>query len=174
MLSLDELWNHSLQVGNLAKQIARSSSTDKASLDEALVAGMMHDIGKLIQLRLAGFYPKLHEKVKAGMSPLQAEYEILGTSHAELGAYLLGIWGLPFSIVQAVAYHHRPSHSGLAGVSTIAYVHGAHGVILSRQQADPGQDMSAFDLDYLEKQGLMEQLPRWFAIYDDMSQVRNK
>lgn len=37
-----------------------------------------------------------------------AEIEVIGASHAEIGAYLLGIWGLPYPVVEAVAHHHQP------------------------------------------------------------------
>jgi HD-like signal output (HDOD) protein len=50
-----------------------------------------------------------------GCKLFEAEEELLGTSHAEIGAYLLGLWGLPNIAVEAIAHHHRPdriSHSG--------------------------------------------------------------
>jgi HD-like signal output (HDOD) protein len=50
-----------------------------------------------------------------GCPVYEAEEELLGTSHAEIGAYLLGLWGLPNIAVEAIAHHHRPDripHSG--------------------------------------------------------------
>ncbi len=44
-----------------------------------------------------------------GSDFVDAEYAVMKTSHAELGAYLLGLWGLPDSIVEIVAFHHEPS-----------------------------------------------------------------
>jgi HD-like signal output (HDOD) protein len=78
--------------------------------DDTMLAGLLHDIGYWV---LAQECPEeLAKAVELAVSrplPLYAaETEILGASHAEIGAYLLGIWGLPYSVVEAVAHHHRP------------------------------------------------------------------
>jgi hypothetical protein len=48
----------------------------------------------------------------ADISEYGAEQQVLGVTHAELGAYLLGLWGLPYAIVEATAYHHLPEPPG--------------------------------------------------------------
>ncbi|MFC7521622.1 HDOD domain-containing protein [Xanthomonas populi] len=74
-------------------------------------------------------------------------------SHAEIGAYLLGVWGLPGAIVEAVAHHrdpHRVAHRQFDAVGVVhVAVALAHGV--------------APDLDYLQSMGVAAQLPRWQA-----------
>ena len=80
--------------------------------------GLLHDAGRLV---LAANLPESFERVcqlaaEKGLSHWEAEREEFGTTHAEVGAYLFGLWGLPESIVEAVAYHHSPSrcpHPGL-------------------------------------------------------------
>jgi HD-like signal output (HDOD) protein len=78
--------------------------------DEVFSAAIVHDIGKI--LLACGFPDRFGEVVRLARERSQpfhlVEPEIFGTTHAEVGAYLLGAWGLPFPIVEAVAYHHRP------------------------------------------------------------------
>jgi HD-like signal output (HDOD) protein len=78
--------------------------------DDVVLAGLLHDIGYWI---LAQECPnELAECVDVaasrGISLVDAEIEIIGASHAAIGAYLLGIWGLPYAVVEAVAHHHAP------------------------------------------------------------------
>ncbi len=91
-----------------------------------VVSALLHDIGTLV---LANRMPAelcsvLSLARERGCQPFEAEEELLGTSHAEIGAYLLGLWGIPDLAVEAIAHHHRPtriSHSGLDS-STAVYV----------------------------------------------------
>lgn len=104
------MWSHSLLIGILAAEIARAESAESSEVEEALIAGMLHDIGKLILLRVPDKYKEVVSFVDyTGSSFVDAEYAVVKTSHAELGAYLLGLWGIPDSIVEIVAFHHKPS-----------------------------------------------------------------
>ena len=108
--SLLKMWRHSLRTGRLAADIARAEEADRKVVEEAMIAGMLHDIGKLILLKLPRQYNKVMELTETtGCSFAEAEYTVMGASHSELGAYLLGLWGLPRNVVEVVAFHHRPS-----------------------------------------------------------------
>jgi putative nucleotidyltransferase with HDIG domain len=108
--SLTQMWNHNMNVGRLAKEIAIFDKAEAKQAEEALVAGILHDIGKIILLQAPDQYTKVEDFINnAGSYTTDAEYAVLKTSHAELGAYLLGLWGLPDSIVETVAFHHNPS-----------------------------------------------------------------
>jgi HD-like signal output (HDOD) protein/CheY-like chemotaxis protein len=97
--------------------IARSLPLDPKTRDITVVAALLHDIGKLV---LASKVPDTFCSVLAhareyGCKHFEAEEELLGASHAEIGAYLLGLWGIPNLAVEAIAHHHRPTrirHSG--------------------------------------------------------------
>lgn len=107
--SLSDMWRHSMAVGNLAKEILNDEPVDNRLKEEALVAGLLHDIGKLLILNIPDKYKliqMLNDNIGCGI--LAAEYEVLKTSHSELGAYLLGLWGIPIGIVESVAFHHNP------------------------------------------------------------------
>ena len=106
-----KMWRHSLRTGRLAGDIARAEKADRIVVGEAMIAGMLHDIGKLIiLLEMPKQYIEVMNLVDTtGCSSAEAEYSIIDTSHAELGAYLLGLWGLPGNVVESVAFHHTPS-----------------------------------------------------------------
>ena len=107
---ISELWRHSLTVGMLAGEIARVEMAEDKVVEEAFIAGVLHDIGKLILLRVPVLYKKIMEFVEyTGSDQVDAEYTVLKTSHAEMGAYLLGLWGIPDSVVEILAFHHEPS-----------------------------------------------------------------
>lgn len=136
---------------------------DQKIRDVTVLAALLHDIGRLV---LASKMPDefcsaLTLAAERGCEPFQAEEEILGTSHAEIGAYLLGLWGLPHLAVEAIAHHHHPgriTHSGFDS-SVALYVAGLLAYELDAHPRDEtGSELREFDRACLEKLGL---LPRF-------------
>ncbi len=109
-LSLDQLWVHSSMTARLSREIASDLKASGREKEEAFLAGMLHDVGKLLLLEHPGYFYKVLGKIDNNCERAfsEAEYQCFSTSHAEVGAYLLGLWGLPDSVVEAVACHHRP------------------------------------------------------------------
>ena len=108
---VDALWQHGLTVGEFARSIAEFESTDRRIIDDSYTAGLLHDIGLLI---LASKLPTEFEEVLAyardnGITLIQAEKQVLGVTHAEIGAYLLDLWGLADDIVKGISHHFFPS-----------------------------------------------------------------
>jgi len=108
---LANLWDHSLRVATCSRAIAAASLKDKTVTAGAFTAGLLHDIGKLI---LGTTSPDFYKKMSSreGIEPDQIllhEKREFGSTHAEIGAYLLGSWGLPFDILNAVQAHHSLS-----------------------------------------------------------------
>jgi putative nucleotidyltransferase with HDIG domain len=105
-LRLEELQRHA----NTVAAAARSLAKDTPHADDAWAAGLLHDIGYWILARER--QPELLRCLQLAAAedlPLyEAETRVLGASHAHLGAYLLGLWGLPVPLVEAVAFHHSP------------------------------------------------------------------
>jgi HD-like signal output (HDOD) protein len=102
--SLAELQRHSLSVARTGRDLASSPEAAGATF----LAGLVHDIGQII---IAMALPEIHSAITAqlrepGATRCAVERRLLGTSHAEIGAYLLGLWGLPLVIIDAVAHHH--------------------------------------------------------------------
>jgi len=170
-ISLEKLWFHSIGVGNLARHLARKVGCDARTMDDAQVAGVMHDIGKLIQINIPGFYSQLRLKVSEGFLPLNAEFSLIGTSHAELGAYLLGIWGLPDSIVQAVAFHHVPSLQIESAFSPLSAVHIANAYL--NEIKEPKQEVTSLSLDlrYIESIKTVNTVGSWLDLCREFSAI---
>jgi HD-like signal output (HDOD) protein len=104
-LELNE--THGLMCGNLAAQFF----SDKGARDDAFAAALLQNIGELL-LVADGSEDAVRaiKHAKTQQMPLyEAERELGVVSHAYVGAYLLGAWGLPYSIVEAVAHHHDPT-----------------------------------------------------------------
>jgi HD-like signal output (HDOD) protein len=131
-------------------------------LDPYLSAGVLHDIGKLV---IASADPLSYRRIldvssSTGTRPWLVEREILGCSHAEVGAYLLGIWGLPASIVEAVAWHHHPSESPVAEFSPLAAVHAAN-ILHAEWYPEHTHESPGMDQVFLERLGLTERQEIW-------------
>ena len=123
--SIESLEEHSWLVGVLAQRIAQRERCDPKVSDHCFLAGMLHDVGHLILAAgLPGpYHHVLHHAETSGQPVSDRERAEFGATHAELGAYLLGLWGLPESVVEAVAMHHGPSVGGPRGFSPLAAVH---------------------------------------------------
>jgi HD-like signal output (HDOD) protein len=79
-----------------------------------------------------------------------------------VGAYLLGIWGLPFPIVEAVAWHHRPSASAADEMSPLAAVHVANALHMPSRVHGPELN-ETIDTAFLERIGRADRLEAWTA-----------
>lgn len=105
---LTNLWDHSLRVASCSRGIASSTIIDKKAIAGAFTAGLLHDIGKLILGTTSpDFYSSLLiQKITDPVQILVREREEFGSTHSEIGAYLLGSWGLPPDLIRAVLMHH--------------------------------------------------------------------
>jgi putative nucleotidyltransferase with HDIG domain len=153
-IDLDGMWHHSTLVGELSNQIAKAEGSDKQTCSDARVAGMLHDVGKLVLLaNLPEEYARLHE-LAAELKGNLCELERLewGATHAEVGAYLLGLWGLPESVVKAVALHHGPSDRLGEAFSAVPAVYAANAFAneLTASEDEPADTLESDDLGNLD------------------------
>jgi len=160
--SMDSLWRHSMRSAAFARAVAQAG-LEKNVADEAFSVGMLHDVGKLVLA--AGVpeqYGRILERVKQdGLPVCQAENEVLEATHAEIGAYLIGLWGLPDSMVEAIAYHPRPIECAMAEFGVLTIVHVASGLARELDEAVDNASSTTIDLEYLRKLGLEDHLPVW-------------
>ncbi|GAB4455043.1 MAG: response regulator [Anaerolineae bacterium] len=148
-VSLGQLQEHSLAVATLARQIAVSEQVEHQVADFAFTAGLLHEVGRLIlAANLPADYTRVNQLMAQGVHLLQAETQVFNATHAEVGAYLLGIWGLPDRVVEAVAYLFSPSAvaAGSDSFSALAAVHVANR-LLHQQQPGPRANMMLPELD---------------------------
>ena len=144
--SFDRLWAHSLTTARFTKAICEVERKP-VSPDEAFNAGLLHDVGKLVLAdKLAPRYAQALDMVRADhITVWNAEKAVLGVSHAELGGYLLGLWGFPESLVKAVWGHHEISRYSRPPQPLLGMLHAANVlehelVVLNADYAKPELD----------------------------------
>lgn len=157
---MQALWQHSIVAGGVAKQAARALGLGRKAIDQALLAGMLHDVGKLVEI--SGIQEG-YARVKAlmseqGLGVVEAERQVLGCTHADIGAYLLTLWGFTSPVVEAVAYHHHPGDSLDTAVTPLTAVHLAEVLTHGMEGSD-----IALDVAYLERVGVCADEDRWRA-----------
>jgi HD-like signal output (HDOD) protein/ActR/RegA family two-component response regulator len=166
--SLEDLEEHS----NLAARIAARLPAAEPVIAAGVVASVLHDAGKLVlAARLPHEFERALEASRTGQRPLHiVEKEQMGTTHAEIGAYLLGLWGLSGAVVDAVCRHHRPEvpEGGSAGLDVLAITHIANG-LAHEATLDKGGDArpatgGLLNPEYLAHLGLEAELPAWRAM----------
>jgi HD-like signal output (HDOD) protein len=169
-MPLDILQNHALLAGGIASALF----TTPAQREAAFVAALLHDIGKLLLVT------ELPDRVRQVMSEMKSsgssmhdtEKRLFGATHAEIGAYLLGLWQLPFPIVEAVADHHTPGRIRQEDLELVAAVHVAD--VLANEQAEmtAGATERKWEIDpaCLEKLGGPAKLPGWREIAKSLAQ----
>ncbi len=164
-LSLDALWGHSFRTSHLARRIAKAERVEDAVVEYAGLAGLLHDIGQLVlAAQLAGAYKQVLDRVKQEVLCLcDAERAVFGASHAEVGAYLLGLWGLPIPVVEAVAWHHRPGDCPGQTFLPLTAVHVAE-VLDQEATPETGPARDTLDAGYLERLGLAGHVEQWRAL----------
>lgn len=125
-----QLWRHSIGVALCSQLIAKTKKLP--STEEVFIAGLLHDIGKVVLSAHVGpEFPRILELAGSGsMSFLEAEREVLGFDHARVGGTIAQKWNLPESLVDAIEYHHEPEKAPELR-PTLAAVHVADIVCLT-------------------------------------------
>ena len=159
--SILTFWRHSLITGSFARIVATQERRDQHLANDASVAGMLHDAGQLVlAAHLPDRYGAALELVSSGgVSLCDAERSVFGATHATVGAYLLGLWGLPDAIVEAVAYHHTPAAVGDSTFGPLAAVHVADA--FADELVAVGEQDARFDTPYLDRIGLGHRVAHW-------------
>jgi HD-like signal output (HDOD) protein len=161
--SLDGLWDHCLKVANYAKLIAKEAGAAAAMVDDCFSAGLLHDTGCLVLVgNMASQYGEaLHLKHQKNITLEAAETEVFQATHGEIGAYLLGLWGLPHPIIEAVAFHHDPQSCFNNDFSPLLAVHLADAFELEQHLPQDGSIPSPLQLEFVQACGVADSVPRW-------------
>lgn len=173
---LPRLWDHCLDVGYLARQIALNGGCSAALVEQSATAAVIHDAGIAVLLT-----EKSEEYVSAfcveGERPpqisLERERELFGCTHAEVGAYLMSIWGLPPSLVYTVAFHHSPSNDLNHEFSALTAVYFAESIV-NCDAPNAVEHCDDIDHEYLERFNLTAEIPAWKKIYENYKETTGK
>ncbi len=171
---VDALWQHGLTVSEYAKKIADHEVDNQQIVDDSYTAALLHDIGLLI---LASKLPDEFEEAMAHAREqhttlIQAERKVLGATHAEVGAYLLDLWGLADEIVKAISHHFFPSgepdemytFEEEDEFAPLTAVHVANYFCEDEESTDDEYGKAELDMDYLEGLGVDVHVSDWWDL----------
>lgn len=162
-IPLDALWKHGLVTGTAARDIAKSQDIGTLGAEGTFMAGLLHDIGLLV---LSTNFPEQYGEVFANvrnhrLSVCDAERVVFKASHEDVGAYLLGLWGLSDAIVEAAAFHHHPTERFQEGFSVLAAVHVANALEEANDPITTGGIATPIDHEYLSACDIEKHFPLW-------------
>jgi HD-like signal output (HDOD) protein/CheY-like chemotaxis protein len=161
--SIESVSTHGLETAAMAKAIALAENAENLIRDQSFVAGMLHDVGKIILA--SNFTAQCKRAIELSRQRpcrvWEAEQEIFGADHAEVGGYLLGLWGLPVPVVEAIAQHHQPANSLDQTFNPLTAVHVANAFIHECIDPTGGLAQDSIDLAYLNELGLPDRLGVW-------------
>jgi len=161
--SVETLWKHCVGTGRTAEKIARAQGCGVEDIGQAFTAGMLHDIGKLLLAANLpdGFKSALFKARDEKLQLWEAENALFGATHAELGACLLGIWGLPTAIVEAVALHHYPTRFLSKQFCPLTAVHVANAFEYELRKEKAKSPGATVDTNYLADLQVADRLDAW-------------
>jgi putative nucleotidyltransferase with HDIG domain len=168
--SIEEFYSHSQLTARIAGGMPRKGILPSA----IVVAGLLHDVGKLvIAERTPDHFARALAGAKLEKRPLfSIEEELCGVSHAEAGAYLLSLWGLPYPVVEAVAHHHHPERIPQSHIDMISVVYVANLLAHEHSGERTGGGalvQSAIDPKILALPDVAEQLPQWHQMAEEFA-----
>lgn len=160
-LDLQWIWERSFLTAECAKAVAKCEGANASVVDDAFTAGLLQDTGALV---LASALPSDYDTVlklaaSEQLQRWQAEQEVLGCSHAEVGAYLFTLWGLPTAINEAVAWHHRPGDSPISAFCPLLALHA--GSVCCQSTDGSRGELVEIDQDLLARCKLSEHIGSW-------------
>ena len=160
---LDGLWSHSLAVASVARRIASYEKQSKEVVDDSFMAGLLHDLGKLI---LAEVFTQDYEGLLAKgpgqeKRSWEMEAEAFGADHAQIGGYVMGLWGMPDNVVEAIFFSHSPGAKPTIGFSPLTAVHAANAIVEELSNSGIGTGGTVLDEDYIATCGLAGRYGKW-------------
>jgi len=147
---IPRFWEHSIACGIASRMIARLYRSRYAG--EAFVAGLLHDIGKVILNQYFNKeFAEILKRTSAGELLEDAEDSVIGTRHSQIGAWLADKWNLPKLIADTLGYHHAPWDSRIdpvfvATISLADYLCHISGLGHSGRALPPVLDQQLWDI----------------------------
>ncbi len=160
---VEAIEEHSLITAEVARQIAIAENADKRLVNQAFLAGLFHDIGKIL---FAELFPEKFTSAgstaeEEGITIPEAESSLFGAPHARAGAYLMGLWGLPEPIVEAIVWHHCPARSAAKQFGPLAAVHAADVLAHEADRSGAPAPTPQVDEAWMSKLNLTGRLDAW-------------
>lgn len=162
--SLEHLGKHSFETAAWARAVALHERSGARVAETAFLAGVLHDIGRLVFATRTPPGPALERQ--SWLAELTRNME---THHAGVGGFLLARWGFSEAIVEAIVWHHTPSKCGEAGLGLCGLLHVGDYLSHSHNQRAADAPPKTLEPGYLESLGLADRMPEWQATreFDD-------
>lgn len=135
-----DLWQHSLKIALAARHIAQAHGLSYEQSEKAFLAGLLHDIGKMLLItNIPDEYTEVRTFARTCKIPIhEAETGRFGANHAQVGAYLLALWGIQEDVVKIVEHHHSlEAFPESDDFTPLAAVHAAHAIVSDEKNPYP-------------------------------------
>ncbi len=173
--SIEDLGEHCRYTALMARAIIKSEGADADQMEKTFLAGFLHDLGKLLlATSYREEYKMILSEVRENNIPIQeVEKDILSFTHAEVGAYLLALWGFSEDVVEAVYCHHELNNLGSNDLSPAVAVHVANSFDHELRVHNNEYAPHRLDAQWLEMKGFSSHLVQWLeacgeAMEDDV------
>ena len=155
-----------------AKLIAKLEGASPEVCEQTFVGGILEDVGILV---LAANFPEAYDRIVANVLDehiliTTAELWEFGVTHAEVGTYLLGLWGLPAPILNCVGMHHRPHLVKDAGFAPELAIYAAD-VLVGDRGGHPFFRTGRFDEAAFAQLGLLDKVETWRRALHEADEV---
>lgn len=169
-VSLDYLWTHSFAVAHCSKAIAAEESDDIELINDSFIAGMLHDIGRLLLLSKMGegYGTLVNTVVDQELLLVDEESRALNASHGDIGAYLVGLWGFNGDIVEAVAFHNNLAGCPGDSFNAAVAVHAADSLYYQFNPQESIGKTPTLDHGYLERVGCADKIASWSELCENI------
>ncbi|MEL7312850.1 MAG: response regulator [Pseudomonadota bacterium] len=168
--SAEILTRRGQRIATIARLISKDLTDNRVSIEEAFQAAMLHELGKLIlSSELPEQYSQIDTESVGEESRSATERRLLGVTHGEVGAYLLGLWGLSDGIIEAIAFSSEPAKSNVSAFAPIVAVHVARA--LHDEHYDKPEVVLA--ADWISEIGFEEHLNGWRELAQKHLNTRN-
>ena len=172
IFNVNGLWSHSMATAAFAKKIAFQESDDKEMIDNTFIAGLLHDVGKLL---LFSRMPKEYEQAvtRAIETPCllhEAEHLVFGACHGDIGGYLIGLWGLPGSVVESITFHHRLESYPEVSFCPPVIVHAADWIYYKLNPNSYVGEPPQLNEPILEQVGMLDHIDSWIDLCTEIQE----
>ncbi len=163
---VNKLWLHSMATAAFAKNIAAHETDDKEIIDNAFIAGLLHDVGKLL---LFSRMPEKYEQAvilanESHCSLEEAERQIFGACHGHVGGYLIGLWGLPGPAVESITYHHHLDSYPEPSFCPPVIIHAADCIYYQLNPENCIGEPQQLNEQLLENLNMLDHVERWVKL----------